>query len=403
MTPSPLLYLQSGGPTAVLNASALGAIEGARHAGHPLYAARDGLAGLLRGDLVDTGRVADAEVARLAALPGASFGVSRHMIADFDQAPDEWLALRDVLERYDIHHLLINGGNGSIGCAARLSAFERHTGYPLTVVGIPKTIDNDLFGTDFSPGFPSAARFLATTMREVALDMNGMGPGRVFVMETMGRHTGWLAAATAAAAARPGDAPQLILLPEAPFDEARFLAALDDCLARHGHCAITVAEGLCGTDGRPVAESRHDSVYGHEQLGGAGDWIAGLIRARSGITAHVAQVDCLQRAARHHASAIDLQLARACGRVAVEWALGGRQGVMTGIVREGDAWRLAPADMADIGDRERMLPPAFLGGDGLSVSPALLDYLRPLLIGEAVPPSGADGLPDGRAILWPAV
>jgi len=406
MTQSPLLYLQSGGPTSVLNASALGAIEAARRKGQPLLAARDGLAGLIQGRLVDTSKVDEAEVSRLFTLPGASFGVSRHMIAPYQEAPQEWQAVKQVLERHGIHHLLINGGNGSLGCAARLTEFERYTGYPLNVIGIPKTIDNDLLGTDFCPGFPSSAKFLATLMREVALDMNSTDLQRVFIMETMGRHTGWLAAATAAARQNPGDAPHLILLPEAAFDPLAFLQKVGQCLETHGHCAVTVAEGITGSDGKPVAESRHDQVYGHEQLGGAGAWVAALVRSELGMTAHVAQVDCLQRAARHRVSEVDLRMAYQAGRVAVEWALNGVQGMMTGIVRHPGtmpSWQIEPVSLVDIGDQERRLPPEFIDAEHLDVTPAFLDYLRPLLAGEAPPSYGSDGLPDCRSIAWPSV
>jgi 6-phosphofructokinase 1 len=406
MSASPLLYLQSGGPTAVFNATAQGVIEAARSLERPLLATRDGLDGLIEGRLVDTTRVSDSEIARLSSLPGGSFGVSRNMVPSFLEAPQLWLRMRDVLQGHDIHHLLVNGGNGSMGSAARLAEFTRHTGYPLSVIGIPKTIDNDLPGTDFSPGFPSAARFLATLMREVTLDMDSMAQRRVFIMETMGRHTGWLAAATAAAAQHPGAAPHLILLPEVPFEAERFLLRLHQCLERHGHCGITVAEGLSGVDGRPLAETRHDQVYGHEQLGGAGVYLAQLIRQRMEITAHVAQVDCLQRAARHLASGLDLRLAHLAGRVAVEWALAGRHGVMTGITRSAAAvplWGIAPVSLAEVGDQERKLPAEFIDALNLGVTPAFLDYLRPLLAAGEPVPSAADGLPDCRPIAWGAL
>lgn len=399
---APILYLQSGGPTAVLNASARGVIETARRLGVPLWAARDGLAGLLADRLVDTSRASDSEVARLSQLPGASFGVSRHMMPTFEQEPAAWWALRDILERHGIHHLLLNGGNGSMGSAARLAEFERHTGYPLSVIGIPKTIDNDLLGTDFSPGFPSAAKYLATSMREVGLDMASLGQGRVFIMETMGRHTGWLAASSAAARQSADDAPQLVLVPEVPFDPQHFLAQLDACLTRLGHCAIAVAEGLRGLDGKPVTELRHDDIYGHEQLGGAGTWLARLIKRERGLTPHVAQVDCLQRAARHWVSAVDVQWAHAAGACAVEWALGGEHGVMVAMQRadRDNDWRLTPVRLAEIGDKEYTLPPAFLDPQRLTVTPAFLAYLRPLLQGDLPLPVCADGLPDYRPVRW---
>ncbi|MBV8049170.1 MAG: 6-phosphofructokinase [Paludibacterium sp.] len=403
MTATPLLYLQSGGPTAVLNASAQGAIEAARRLDLPLYAARDGLAGLVKGELVDTTRATDAEVARLSTLPGASFGVSRHMLPTWEEAPQEWLAVRDVLARHNIHHLLINGGNGSIGCAARLTEFEQHTGYPLRVIGIPKTIDNDLMGTDFSPGFPSAARFLATQMREVAVDMASMAQRRIFIMETMGRHTGWLAAGTAAAAQYVGDAPQVVLVPEMAFDADLFLKKVSQSLDERGHCAIAVAEGLEGPDGKPLAESHHDAVYGHEQLGGVGTWLAGLIKRELDMKSHVAQVDCPQRAARHLASAVDLRMAHQAGSTAVEWIVNTHQGVMTAFSRRPTvtpSWEVVPVPLADIGDRERRMPPEFVDADNLWVTPAFMDYMRPLLSGPAVVPWDEHGLPDCRPIEW---
>jgi 6-phosphofructokinase len=406
MHTSPLLYLQSGGPTAVLNLSALGVIETARRLGRPLLAARDGLSGLIHGQLVDTGQVSDAEIQRLRFLPGASFGVSRHMIPSFDEAPEQWRAALRVLQQHDIHHLLVNGGNGSLGCAARLVEFERHTGYPLSVIGIPKTIDNDLVGTDFSPGFPSAAKFLATMLREVAVDMRSMDRQRVFIMEAMGRHTGWLAAATAAAGQQAGDAPHLILLPEVAFEPARFLERVTQCLQQYGHCAIVVAEGLKDASGKLVAESRHDDVYGHEQLGGAGLWVAGLIKQQLDITAHVAQVDCLQRAARHLGSAVDVRLAYACGCRAVEWAVDGKQGVMTSFVRQQDnppRWDIVPASLAEIGDQEWLLPAEYIDADNFSVTAAFHQYIRPLLAGAPALPESADGLPDCRQIDWPGI
>ncbi|MCD5363513.1 MULTISPECIES: 6-phosphofructokinase [Chromobacterium] len=399
------VYLQSGGPTAVLNASAQGAIETARQRGLSMYGAFDGLAGLLDGRLCDIDAVSDEAIAQLAFMPGGSFGVSRRMIGSFAEAGDDWRRLREVLARHDIHYLLVNGGNGSLGCAERLAEFERHMGYPLKVVGIPKTIDNDLVGTDNSPGYGSSAKFLASAMREVGLDMTSMGWGRVFIMETMGRHTGWLAAACAAAARNEREAPHLLLLPEVAFDAERFLAAVDDRLARFGQCAIAVAEGITDADGRFVAEAKKSEVYGHEQLGGAGHWIAQLLLRERGISAHVAQVDYLQRAGGHLGSSMDVRQAYIMGERAVEWLLAGKSGVMAGIKRIQDhpyCWDVVEVPLSEVGDQEKRLPPEFIGADGFSVTPAFLDYVRPLMEGERIPPF-KDGLPDYRPIAWPKV
>ncbi|UTH72907.1 6-phosphofructokinase [Chromobacterium sp. IIBBL 290-4] len=405
MTKPRAVYLQSGGPTAVLNASAQGAIETARRLGLSLYAAYDGLAGLLDGRLCDTDAVSDTAIAQLAFMPGGSFGVSRRMIGTYEEAPEDWLRLRDVLAKHDIHYLLINGGNGSLGCAERLVDFEKHTGYKLGVIGIPKTIDNDLVGTDNSPGYGSSAKFLASAMREVGLDMTSMGWGRVFIMETMGRHTGWLAAACAAASRNPHEAPHLLLLPEVPFDQDRFLAALDASLAKYGQCAIAVAEGITGKDGRFVAEAKKSETYGHEQLGGAGHWLAKLILNERGISAHVAQVDYLQRAGGHLASATDVRQAYVMGEKAVEWLLAGKSGLMAGIQRLNDhpyCWNVAEVPLSAVGDKEKRLPPEFISADGFGVTQAFLDYVKPLMEGERIPPF-KDGLPDYRPIDWPRI
>ena len=400
-----LLYLQSGGPTAVLNASAQGVIETARKLGISVYAARDGLAGLLDDRLVNTDGVSDHDIARLGFLPGGHFGVSRRMIGRFDECPEDWLRMKAVLARHGIHYLLINGGNGSLGCAARLADFQRHTGHALHVIGVPKTIDNDLVGTDNSPGYGSAAKFLASTMLEVGMDMISMGRGRVFIMEAMGRHTGWLAAAPAAARIHGGQAPHIVLLPEVPFDQGKFLAAVDASLAAHGQCAISVAEGLVDAAGSFVTEANASAVYGHEQLGGVGSWLAALLKRERGLSAHVAQVDYLQRAAGHLVSATDAAQAYQMGQKGVEWLQAGRSGVMAGIRRLSDhpyRWEVAEFPLSDVGDLEKAFPSHFISADGYGVTQAFLDYLLPLMEGERMPPF-RQGLPDYRRIEWPPV
>lgn len=400
------LYLQSGGVTAVLNSSACGVIETARAQGLSVLAARDGFAGLLTEDLVDTDAVPTAEVARLRDLPGGSFGASRHLLPTYDVAPEAWQRVRDVLAAHDIRCVFVNGGNGSMMSAALLAELPQRLGYPLAVVGIPKTIDNDLLSTDCSPGFASAAKYLATSMREAGLDLHSMAGGqRVFILEVMGRHTGWLAAACALAAAQEGEPPHLVLLPEVPFEPERFLAAVAECLMRHGYCAIAAAEGLVDGAGQPLAEQQHAAIYGHEQLGGVAAYLAQLLRDRLQVKCHYAMADYLQRAARHLASAVDLEQAYAVGAEAVRWALAGGSGVMTTIERLQDApyrWQVGRVALSLVADLERRVPTEFIRADGLQVTAAALGYLRPLIVGEQ-PPAFCEGLPDYRPISWPAV
>ena len=394
-----LLYLQSGGPTAVLNGSAQGVIETARAQGVPVCAAANGLAGLLAGELYDCSSAPADSIRRLGWLPGASFGTSRHVLAAYDEVPEQWARLAEVVRQFDIGYVLLNGGNGSMETALRLGELAQRFDLPLLALGVPKTIDNDLEGTDFSPGFPSAAKYLASSLREVTHDMRSMGRGRVFIMETMGRHVGWLAAACSLAAGEGEPAP-LVLLPEVAFDEARVLQAVQHRLQQDGYCAIAVAEGLRQADGRFVAQMHADAVYGHEQLGGAGAWLAQRLQQALGVHAHVALVDCQQRAAMHLASATDARLAYEAGAACVHWALAGQGGVMAGLQRQDDGWQAVPVPLAQVAGLERTVPAHFIADDGLSMTAAFTRYLQPLLQGEVAIPY-IDGLPDYRVLSWP--
>lgn len=402
--PRRALYLQSGGVTAVLNASAAGVIDACRDAGLPLLAARDGLAGLLRGDIVDTDLVDRGEIARLCSLPGGCFGASRRMLPAFDADPAPWWQLRDVLQAYGVDTVFLNGGNGSMASAAHLAQFGDVVGYPLTVVGVPKTIDNDLPATDTCPGYGSAAKYLATSMLEAILDLRSMAGGkRVFILETMGRHTGWLAAACALAATATTPGPQIVLVPEVPFNPEAFLAAVQTALNRDGYCAVAVAEGLRDQAGNFLAEARAANTYGFEQLGGVGQTLAALLRQRLGVAVHLAVADYLQRAGRHLAAAVDVAQAYAVGAAAVPLALAGQGGCMTTVVRTGEhpyTWSVGQVPLAVVADQERALPAAFLAASGLGVSEACVTALRPLIEGERPPPF-VEGVPDYRSVAWP--
>ncbi|QEL65616.1 6-phosphofructokinase [Oryzomicrobium terrae] len=407
--PRNVLYFQSGGVTAVINATAGGVIDAARslaQAGAPIgtvLAARNGLSGVLKEELIDTASLSDEAVLRLRQLPGGAFGASRRLLPPYDECPDQWERVAAVLRAHDIGHVLVNGGNGSMETARLFVELGQRYGLDITAVGLPKTVDNDLLDTDVSPGFGSAAKYLATSMREASLDLAAMSGGaratKVFILEVMGRHAGWMALSTALAQDGPDAAPHLILCPEVPFDEERVVAAVSATIARVGYCAITVAEGLAGPDGKPLAVERDAATYGHEQLGGVGPWLADRVQTRLGVKCHCAVADYLQRSARHLASRVDLEQAWAVGATGVEWSLAGRSGVMVAIRRLADApyrWDLVPAALDGLADRERKVPPDFLSADGLHASPLARAYLAPLIAGEAYPPYGDDGLPDYR-------
>jgi len=404
-----LVYAQSGGMTAVINATAAGVIAAAR--AHPdavghVYAARHGILGVLGEDLVDCSAMDDTDCLALKELPGGAFGSCRFDLDSPTDNPAQFDRLITVLSAHDIGYFLYNGGNGSMDAVLKLSKAARARGYPLTCVGVPKTVDNDLVGTDCSPGYGSAAKYLATSMREAALDLRAMSSqrGRVFVMEVMGRNCGWLAASTALARRAPDDPPHLILFPERPFDEAAFLQAVEACVNRLGYCAITASEGIRGADGRLLIEQEQDAK-GYVQLGGIGQYLAHLLHNAFGYKHHWTVPDYLQRAAGHLVSATDRAQAEAVGWAAVQYALAGRDSVMPAIVRRNDMpyrWEVAPVALAGISNAERRVPADYIAASGFDLSEAGLRWLRPLIEGEA-PPRFANGLPDYRTPACPTV
>ena len=270
--------------------------------------------------------------------------------------------------------------------------------FPITCIGIPKTVDNDLAVTDNCPGFGSVAKYVAVSIREAALDVASMAKTstKVFVMEVMGRHAGWIAAAGALAADKPGDPPQIILLPEVTFDEQRFLDRVEQCVAEQEFCAVVVSEGVRNAEGQFLSESGLRDAFGHAQLGGVAPTIAQLVKDKLGHKYHWAVADYLQRSARHIASQTDVDQAYAMGRAAVEFALAGKNAVMPTIVRKSDdpyEWEVGSAELGAVANIEKKLPADFIAADGFGVTKACLRYLRPLIGGEAYPPY-KNGLPD---------
>lgn len=394
-------YAQSGGVTAVINTTACAVIETSRQ--HPdrigkVYAGKNGIIGALTEDLVDTSLETAADVARLRHTPGGAFGSCRYKLKDADTHRAQYERLIEVFRAHDVGYFFYNGGNDSMDTAWKVARFAEAAGYPLTCIGIPKTVDNDLPHTDACPGFGSVAKYVATSIREAAFDVASMAASstRVFVMEVMGRHAGWITAACGLAADGPGAPPHILLFPELPFDETAFLARVSSCVEAHGYCVIAVSEGLCDVSGKFVAEMGTTDAFGHSQLGGVGQVIAQRVKDRLGFKYHWALPDYLQRSARHLASRVDVEQAYAVGKAAVELALAGRNAVMPGIVRLADApyrWEIGVADLADIANVERKMPRDFISADGFHITDKCRAYLSPLIEGE-VPPPCRDGLPD---------
>jgi 6-phosphofructokinase 1 len=398
-----LLYAQSGGVTAVINATASAVIATARQHKLRVLAARNGILGALREELIDTAKESPAAIRALAHTPGGAFGSCRFKLKspEVDRAP--YQRLIEVFRAHDVRWFLYNGGNDSADTAHKLSKIAAEFDYPLACIGVPKTVDNDLAVTDCCPGFGSAAKYTAVSVREAALDVAAMADTstKVFVYEVMGRHAGWLAAAAGIAGAGPDAAPQLILFPERAFDEAEFLAKVKAIVARVGWCVVVASEGIRHADGRFVAEAGGKDSFGHSQLGGVAPHLAARIKDALGMKVHWTVPDYLQRSARHLASATDLAHAQAVGKAAVEYALAGRNAVMPVIVRTSDApyrWKIEAAPLAKIANTEKILPKNFLRRDGYGITDAARKYLAPLMRGEAPPPYGADGLPNYVAL-----
>ena len=394
-------YAQSGGVTAVINASACGLIEAARR--HPdrigkVFAGRDGIIGALTEDLIDTSLESDADIARLRYTPSGAFGSCRYKLKSIDEHRAQYERLIEVFKAHDIGYFFYNGGNDSMDTAWKMSQIAEKLGYPLVCVGIPKTVDNDLPITDCCPGFGSVAKYVATSMREAGFDVASMArtSTKIFVLEVMGRHAGWITAACGLASEAEDQPPHILLFPEVPFDPERFIARVQQCVERYGYCTVGVSEGLSDAQGKLIAEAGGKDAFGHSQLGGVGQVIAQLIKDKLGYKYHWALADYLQRSARHIASKTDVEQAYALGAQALELALAGRNAVMPAIVRLADTpyrWEIGVAELKDVANVERKMPKEFITEDGFHITDACRAYLRGLIEGEDPPPF-KNGLPD---------
>ena len=399
--PRNAFYAQSGGVTAVINASAAGVIETARRYPRQIgkvYAGRHGIIGALTEDLIDTSAESAATIRALRHTPSGAFGSARFKLKGLDQNRAEYERLIEVFKAHDIGYFFYNGGNDSMDTAYKVSQIGDALGYPVTCIGVPKTVDNDLPLTDCCPGFGSVAKYIAVSTREAALDVASMArtSTKVFVLEVMGRHAGWIAAAGGLAARAKGDAPQVILFPEIPFDRPAFMTRVKHSVDTQGYCVVVVSEGTKYPDGKFLAEAGTKDAFGHTQLGGVGPVVANMIREELGYKFHWAVADYLQRAARHIASRVDVEQAYAVGKAAVEFAVKGHHSVMPAIKRTSSRpykWKIEPVPLADVANVEKTVPRNFITADGFGITAACRRYLAPLIAGEDYPPF-VDGLPD---------
>ena len=400
MTEINAFYAQSGGVTAVINASACGVIETAgQHKDKiaKVFAGRNGIIGALTEDLIDTSLEASEDIAALRHTPSGAFGSCRYKLKGLEENRAEYERLIAVFKAHNIRYFFYNGGGDSQDTTNKVAQLSHQLDYPLTCIGIPKTVDNDLPITDNCPGFGSVAKYVGVSIREAGFDVASMAKTstKVFVMEVMGRHAGWIAAAGGLAHEKEGDAPHIILFPEIPFDEQSFLDKVKQCVERYGYCAIVVSEGLHYPDGKFVAEAGSRDAFGHAQLGGVAPVIADMVKQQHGYKYHWAVADYLQRAARHIASKTDVDQAYALGKAAVEMALSGDNAVMPTIERLSDEpyeWKIGKAKLSDVANVEKMMPREYISDDGYGITAACRRYLQPLIQGEDYPPY-RNGLP----------
>ncbi len=393
-------YAQSGGVTAVINTTACAVIETARKHRQQIsnvYAGRNGIIGALTEDMIDTNRESVAAIRALRHTPGGAFGSARYKLKGMEENRAEYERLIEVFKAHNIGYFFYNGGNDSMDTAHKVSLISKRLGYPVTCLGIPKTVDNDLPVTDNCPGFGSVAKYVAISTQEAALDVLSMAKTstKVFVLEVMGRHAGWIAAAGGLAGSKPGDAPHIILFPEIPYRKGAFLKRVRESVQKYDYCVIVVSEGARYANGKFLAEAGTTDAFGHSQLGGVAPVVANMVRDNLGYKYHYAVADYLQRSARHIASATDVKQAYAVGAAAVKMALAGETAVMPVIKRISDSpyrWKIEKALLSRIANKEKMLPRRYISADGFSITAAGRRYLQPLIIGEDYPPY-FNGLP----------
>ena len=394
-------YAQSGGVTAVINASACGVIETARHHRHQIgkvIAGRNGIIGALTEDLIDTSKESRSAIAALKTTPSGAFGSCRYKLKSLEENRAEYQRLIDVFRAHNIGYFFYNGGGDSADTCLKVSQLSKTSGYPIQAIHIPKTVDNDLPITDNCPGFGSVAKYIAVSTREASFDVASMAKTstKVFILEVMGRHAGWIAAAGGMASDEDTQIPIVILFPEVTFNRKRFMTLVAQKVKRFGYCSVVVSEGVRSSDGGFLADQGLRDAFGHAQLGGVAPVVAGMVKEDLGLKYHWAVADYLQRSARHIASKSDVAHAYATGAAAVKMALTGKNAVMPTIERVSDQpyrWKVGEANLKRVANKEKMMPRSFISADGFGITARCRRYLEPLIQGEDYPAYQKNGLP----------
>ena len=398
-------YAQSGGVTSVINATAAALIlETKKHKSKikKVYAGKNGILGALREELIDTSKESFSAINSLKSRPGGVFGSCRFKLNSFEENKKEYLRLVEVFKAHDIGYFFYNGGNDSADTTFKVSQISKKLGYPINCIAIPKTVDNDLAVTDSCPGFGSAAKYIATSVLEASLDVASMSETstKVFILEVMGRHAGWMAASSALARSKKNNAPHIILFPEISFNQTNFLKKVKEVVKNKGYCVIVASEGVKNSKGKFLAESNTKDAFGHSQLGGIAPYLAGLVSQKLNLKNHWAVSDYLQRSARHISSITDLNHAEAVGIHAVKYAIKGMNGVMPVIVRTKSkkySWKIEPAQLSRIANVEKKLPHSFISKNGFDLTLSAIKYLKPLIQGEAFP-KFSNGIPHTQEL-----
>ena len=386
-------YAQSGGVTAVINASACGVIEAVRKNKkyfNKLYAGKNGILGALNQELIDTSYESKTDISNLKNTPGGIFGSCRHKLKDFNDDDTDYKKLLDVFSAHDIGYFFYNGGGDSQDTSNKIAKYCKQNNFDIQCIGIPKTVDNDLPFIDFCPGFGSVAKYTAISTLEAGLDVASMcaTSTKVFILEVMGRHAGWIAASSALASKSRKKPPHIILFPEMLFDEKNFLDKVQATIEKHGFCVVVASEGAKNKQGKFLAESGLKDAFGHSQLGGVAPFLADLIKTKKGYKCHWAVADYLQRSARHIASQTDVKQAYALGAYAVDLAIKGENSVMASTKRISDEpyrWKLTKVPLSKVANVEKKLPSNFISSDGYHITNACRKYLTPLILGEDYP------------------
>lgn len=394
-------YAQSGGVTAVINASACGVIETARANKDKIgkvYAGANGIIGALMEELIDTSKETKKTIAGLRHTPSGAFGSCRYKLKGLEESRREYERLIEVFKAHNIGYFFYNGGGDSADTCHKISQLSKKMKFPIQAIHVPKTVDNDLPITDNCPGFGSVAKYIAISTREASFDVASMcaTSTKVFVLEVMGRHAGWIAAAGALAADEDNDIPVVILFPEITFDRKKFMAKVKEKYEQYGYCTVVVSEGVHYKDGKFLAETGLKDAFGHSQLGGAAPVVANMVQEDLGLKYHWAVADYLQRASRHIASKNDVDQAYAMGKAAVDLAIKGENAVMPIVIRTNDKpyrWKIGSAPLSKVANVEKMMPKGFISRDGFSITPKCRAYLEPLIKGEDYPPY-KNGMPQ---------